>query len=124
MAADADRAVDKATLSSLREQLGGEDPVLDRILGLYLRELPGRMAAIRSAVEQGDAEALRESAHALRGSSVTLGATLAAELSAGLEAGAVAGDLARAPELLQQLEEAARLTAAVFESEIDGGAER
>lgn len=119
MAAGADRAVDKATLSSLREQLAGPDPVFERILGLYLRELPGRMTAIRSAVEQGDAQALRDAAHSLRGSSATLGATLAAELSEALESGAVAGDLAPAPELLERLEEAARLTTAAFEAELD-----
>jgi histidine phosphotransfer protein HptB len=117
--AEPDPPVDAAVLSSLREQLGAEDPVYGRILGLYLRELPGRMEAIGGAVARGDADALRDAAHSLRGSSATLGATLAAGLSEQLESAARTGELASAPVLFERLEDAARRTAAVFEAEVE-----
>ena len=112
-------AVDPNTLDSLREQLGGQEEVLQRVLGLYLGELPGRMDAIRQALEQQDARALRDAAHSLRGSSVTLGANLVAQICEQLELDAEAGKLSSAPGLLERLEPAAASTEAAFRAEVE-----
>jgi HPt (histidine-containing phosphotransfer) domain-containing protein len=109
-------AVDPSTLRALRREVAEE--VIGRVLRAWLDELPPRMSAIHSAIEQADAEAMREAAHALRGSSISLGGALVAEICKQLELEARAGRLTSAPALVARLDAAAEETAAAFEDQL------
>jgi signal transduction histidine kinase/CheY-like chemotaxis protein len=96
---------DPEVIAGLRGlQRPGQKDWLKEMMDLYLRNLPMQIAAIRKAVESGDAEALRRGAHKLRGSSGTIGANHVMEWCAQLEKAAL--DDAR--PLLWELEAAAK----------------
>jgi HPt (histidine-containing phosphotransfer) domain-containing protein len=84
---------------------GGPDPVA-RLIELFLRDAPGRLARIRAALQQNDAQALQDAAHALNGSASTLGVFRMQELCAELEDLAQSGSADGAAEVVQALEAA------------------
>jgi PAS domain S-box-containing protein len=97
--------IDRAVLANLRKlQQPGEPDVLGQLIDLFLNETPSRLAAVREAVEKGDAPRLAKAAHTLKGSSASLGARQMACVCAELEAKGKAGDLTSASALLAQLE--------------------
>ena len=96
--------LDGAVLQSLRE-LGGDDLVTE-LVETFMMDVPPRLDALRQAVEVGDQVRLKRVAHALQGSSSTIGATEMARLSQALEAAGSAGDLGRTRPMLARLEEA------------------
>ena len=71
-----------------------------KLIGLFLRETPARLADIRTALESGDAPALERAAHALKGSAGTLGAYALSELCAQLEELADSGTVTGAAEVV------------------------
>ena len=78
--------VDPHVLLSLRAyRVPGEPDPVTRIIDLFLRDAPARVSRIRTALQENDARALREAAHALKGSAGTLGAQRIEELCAELE---------------------------------------
>jgi two-component system, sensor histidine kinase and response regulator len=52
---------------ALVQQLGGDNELTEEILALFIEDCPSQLAAISSAIEQGDAKALTVHAHALKG---------------------------------------------------------
>ncbi|HEV2227918.1 MAG TPA: response regulator [Steroidobacteraceae bacterium] len=52
---------------TLLEEVGGDAQLLEEICGLFARESAGQMAALREAIERGDAPAFARTAHTLRG---------------------------------------------------------
>src|SRR3954453_6399614 len=101
---DEAEAVDPSSLLFLRQlQKPGVPDAVGRILGRFLEETPQRMAALRSALEQDDARALEQAAHALKGISGTVGANEMAFIAHDLEQrgriGATAGAHRRAEDL-------------------------
>ena len=94
--------MDRDALERLRE-LGGSDLVSD-LAETFLRDAPVRLAELRRAVEAGDADLVERSAHALRGSSASMGATQLAKFCAGLQDAGARGDRAQSIELLGRLE--------------------
>jgi PAS domain S-box-containing protein len=93
--------VDAAALDRLADELGDRRE-LDRIVALYLEQMPERVASISAASEAGDADAVRFAAHRLGSASAVFGAARLAELCARLEKGdaAPADELAREAELV------------------------
>ena len=96
--------VDRSVLASLSE-LGrnGEPNFIDKLREMFIREARPRISAMQEALHDGDARALEEAAHALRGSSANLGAQAMEGLCLGLEERGRAGDLSDAPSLLDAL---------------------
>jgi signal transduction histidine kinase/DNA-binding response OmpR family regulator/HPt (histidine-containing phosphotransfer) domain-containing protein len=84
--------------------------VVQSVVALYVEQAPQRLDAVVRAARDGDAEALRTAAHALRGSSSALGAVEVEGLCAELERLAAAGDLDRVVGLAGQLEDAVART--------------
>jgi HPt (histidine-containing phosphotransfer) domain-containing protein len=79
--------IDTETLAALRSlQEDGDDDLLAELIDLFLDDAPGRIAAIRAAVEVSDWGALAERAHSLKGSCASLGAVHMALLCGRLEA--------------------------------------
>jgi HPt (histidine-containing phosphotransfer) domain-containing protein len=78
--------VDQAVLLGLGDfQVPGEEDTVARLIELFLRETPARLADIRAALESGDAPSLERAAHALKSSAGTLGAYVLRDLCAQLE---------------------------------------
>ena len=63
----------------------GSGDILKRILGLYLDDSPKLLSQLKNAVEQGDTESVRRTAHSLKSSSANVGANHLSSLLAKLE---------------------------------------
>ncbi len=72
-----DPTIDPERFTRLVDELGADS--VSRVAATYMSEAPGRLAEIRRAAVQGDAEATRRSVHALRSPSAMLGASALAE---------------------------------------------
>ena len=62
-----------------------------------------QLAALREAVQSGDAQSVEQVAHAFKGSCLYMGAVRIASACAELQKAGAHGDLARAPRLLHLL---------------------
>ncbi len=91
-----------AGLRGLQEE--GEPDVLEELIGLFFEEAPPKLAALREAIEEGDARAVERVAHTLKGSSGSMGAPRMSALCGELERVGGSEDLTRAPGLLDRLE--------------------
>jgi PAS domain S-box-containing protein len=100
-----DSPLDSFVIKELRE-LGGADSraFMAELAGAYLKDLPGRLEAIRAAARTNDRDALRLAAHALKGSSANMGAKRLQKLCLLLEDAARSGSLQGVAELLAELE--------------------
>jgi HPt (histidine-containing phosphotransfer) domain-containing protein len=65
--------------------VGGDRELLCELIEIFVGDTPRLMAAIDSAVDESDPEALRIAAHTLKGSASYFGAQNAVELSLELE---------------------------------------
>ena len=90
--------------AELMERLGGDTELLAEVIELFLEDCPKRLAAIKAAVDERDAELIRTTAHALKGAAGTISA--AAPLRSGADARA-----ARPEKRLEAAEAAWRLLA-------------
>jgi CheY-like chemotaxis protein len=72
-------------------QRKGAPSILAKVIGLYFSNAPKLLLAMRTALADGNAEKLRESAHSLKSTSAALGATGLADLCKTMEAAARAG---------------------------------
>jgi len=94
----------------------GDRKLVRVIVDAALEEAPRLLRSIREAIDRSDADALRLTAHTLKGSIRYFGATRAFELAFQLETMGHDRDLGRAAEVLAILEtETARLMAALAE---------
>lgn len=84
-------AVDWSVLRDLTEQMGDED-IAAMVLDAYRGEIPGRRAALESALTSTPEE-LRDAVHALKASSLTVGALRLGEMCRQAETLVVSGDL-------------------------------
>ena len=67
--------LDRRALDTIRAlEKPGSSAVLQRVLGLYLKNTPKLVQAMRDAANAGDAAALGNAAHALKSSSLYVGA--------------------------------------------------
>jgi PAS domain S-box-containing protein len=98
----------------------GKDAMMRELAGVFLKELPGRLAAMRRALASGESAALAEAAHTLKGSAGVIGASAVRLAALGLERAGRDGDPERALEAFRELEAAARRVAAALEREHPG----
>jgi HPt (histidine-containing phosphotransfer) domain-containing protein len=78
--------IDWKVLNALAEgQEDGEPDLIVELIDLYLQDAPRWIAAIKSAVANGDASLLKRAAHTLKGSSGSVGLLKMAELCQKLE---------------------------------------
>ena len=99
--------VDARVLLGLRAfRVPGEPDPVERLVELFVRDAPARLSRIRTAVQENDPHALEEAAHALKGSTSTLGARTMQELCAALEDRASSGNLEGSSALVDALEAA------------------
>jgi CheY-like chemotaxis protein len=95
----------------LLERLGGDDELLMELTDIFHAETPRMMAALRTAVDAGDATNVQRVSHTLRGSVAVFGAHAASHAALALEHMARGGSLAGASDALATLDdEIARLS--------------
>ncbi|HKS37219.1 MAG TPA: PAS domain S-box protein, partial [Verrucomicrobiae bacterium] len=101
-----DVMIDQSALITLRtlRQPGKPDPVSE-LIDIFLRDTPGRLSEMKTAVEQYDAYSLELVAHSLRGCSSSVGACRMAEICSQLEEHARLGSIQIASHVLKQLDQ-------------------
>jgi CheY-like chemotaxis protein len=82
----------------------GDRSLLRELMEVLLAELPGQLATLRTALQDGDTPRLGLTAHSLKGALGTVGATRAQSLAQQLEVMARAGRIEEALPLWQQLD--------------------
>jgi signal transduction histidine kinase/CheY-like chemotaxis protein len=69
----------------LIDRLGGDVELLGEVIELFLEDCPKRLIDIKAAVDERDAEAIRTTAHALKGAAGTIAASAVFEAAQALE---------------------------------------
>jgi HPt (histidine-containing phosphotransfer) domain-containing protein len=96
------------------EHVGGDRELLREMIGIFLEECPGWLAAVRKALASGDPNKVKEAAHRLKGSVAHLGAAGALAAALQLETMGREGCLSEADKVGARLEkEMERLTGAL-----------
>lgn len=98
-------AVNHERLAELRALGDGDPEYLAEILGEFVQDAIRLTEAIRKALTQGDAAALAEAAHCLKGSSGNIGALALAGICDKLQSTGEGGDLVTAGPLVARLAE-------------------
>lgn len=80
-----DPSLDSTVLEGLRQTLD-DDGLLADLMHTFLGETPAHLAELTSAQQRGDHASLAATAHLVRGSALTFGATRLATLCATMEA--------------------------------------
>jgi HPt (histidine-containing phosphotransfer) domain-containing protein len=95
--------IDAATFEKLVEMTGGDLEFIDELVDTYLEDGAAQIAALESAANAGDAEALVRPAHSLKSSSLNVGALVVGELARGLEEAARSGTAADAADRVPEI---------------------
>jgi HPt (histidine-containing phosphotransfer) domain-containing protein len=94
------------------DRIGGDEEFLNELLALYDEEFTAKKRGLAEAIARRDAARIRESGHALKGSSANLSLPGLQEAAYALEKAGAAGDIAAAEKAFVRLErEYARLKA-------------
>lgn len=109
MAQTSDGPIDGATLERLAASFGGGAEgwaFVRELIGTFLNEAPAQLAALRNAVERGDAGEGRLAAHTLKSNADTFGANPFRDVCRELEAASTRGELGgeAAAALVEQAE--------------------
>ncbi|MGE5249229.1 MAG: response regulator, partial [Bacteroidota bacterium] len=99
-----DGGLDRSALDALLKLVGGDKTGFNALIGSFLDETPPLLINLRRALEAGDKDLFRRTAHTLKSSSLDFGAVRLSELCRQLEAFGKMGDLEGAMEILLQSE--------------------
>jgi HPt (histidine-containing phosphotransfer) domain-containing protein len=98
------------------ENADGSEELLIELAGVFIAECPEMMRQIRAAIDDGNVQELRRTAHSFKGAARLFAAAAATEAAFALETMGANGDLSGADNDWAALRlEAARLTAALAE---------
>ncbi len=86
------------------KQMRGNPRLVQVLVEATLAETPNMLAAVRLAIDRGDAPALQLAAHTLKGTLRYFGDTAACQWAVGLEKMAASRDLSDAADSLAKLE--------------------
>jgi signal transduction histidine kinase/CheY-like chemotaxis protein/HPt (histidine-containing phosphotransfer) domain-containing protein len=116
--AAAESAVERRVLDQLREDLGGNAPLRDIIVS-FLEATPEALVTLRDAAARADVDAIRRTAHTLKGTSAMLGARPLAEQCAELEHLGRSGHVADAVSRVTAIEASYRKVEAALSAEVE-----
>jgi HPt (histidine-containing phosphotransfer) domain-containing protein len=97
-----DGVIDAAAFENLRVTMGAD--FIGELIDTFNEDTPKLLAELRRALEAGDVEAFRRTAHSLKSNSANFGATLLSAQAKELEMQAKAGRLGGADEKISQLQ--------------------
>jgi len=110
-------SVDISVLNTLKDQLGDS---LEKLLRVFLNQVPEQLGEIESGLKAGDLNAAMRPAHTLKSSAATLGAFSLSELLKAIEQGTRAGNSEGLVELLNQAREEFKAVQASITAYIEG----
>jgi HPt (histidine-containing phosphotransfer) domain-containing protein len=113
-------AKDVFDLSKALEVVDGDMELFKEIADLFKKNLPDNIAQIREGIAKGDANALEEAAHSLKGSVGNFGAKRAFEAAYRLEAMGREWRLAEADAALSKLEKELKDLEAAMKEALSG----
>jgi len=117
--ADPEDPLDRDTLENLFDlQLEGEPELLGELLDTFFDDTTRRLTDLREATSRGDAQAVEQAAHALKGSCANIGAKRMLQVCEDLEEAGRSKDLTKVPEQLALLEEEFVRAHAALETEL------
>lgn len=117
--------LDPVALQALAEMTGGNAAFLASLIDSFCASAPELLAALRQALQQGDAAALRLAAHSLKSNSANFGATTLQQACRELELLGKANQLAEAAAWLAQVEaEYPHVEAALRKLQSEAGVEK
>jgi HPt (histidine-containing phosphotransfer) domain-containing protein len=94
---------------SALDRLGGDEDLLQELLGMLLAQMAEMIPRLAHAIQQGDADSLERIAHSLRGAAASLSAERFRQSAHELELMGRARDLSQAQRALDRLEQESRL---------------
>jgi two-component system, sensor histidine kinase and response regulator len=98
--------LDHHALDNLLAMVGDDPGFVDELMDAYLADAPQQVAAVRDALDGGDAEGLVRPAHTLKSSSLSLGGVQVAEIARQIEERGRTGSIDGVSALLADLEAA------------------
>jgi HPt (histidine-containing phosphotransfer) domain-containing protein len=105
--------------AALVKRAVGDRDLAQTILCTFLADIPGRLEALKSHVDAGDAKSVEREAHAIKGAAAAVGGKGLAQLAVAIEKSGNAGDLSAARSGLEKLVfEFKRLKAAIDNSSL------
>lgn len=87
----------------LMDRLHGDLALLRELVDLFATEVPGMLAGIESAIQQGSPSELQKASHKIKGSMLQFSAHTAANIALQLEKNAQAGSMGESGMLLEKL---------------------
>jgi len=109
------RPVDFSILHDLANPQDSEDNIVNELIDLYLDNAARQVSEIKSAIAANKPHLLKESAHALKGSSLTIGAQALGKICEEIEREQLGSPML--PDLLTKLESAFAATGKAFQLE-------
>lgn len=70
-----DQTIDREALEQLLETVGGDQGFLAELVETFLSEAPSMLSEVQAALQAGDADRLRLSAHSLKSNAAQFGAS-------------------------------------------------
>jgi CheY-like chemotaxis protein len=118
--ADAPPIDRRALMNIAALQRPGTPPILSKVISMYLQSSNEVLEKLRLAVQQGDADATRQAAHALKSTSGNVGARRLAFLSKQLEDAGRTNSVEKAGPLLERIKTEHGRVVAVLRGELAG----
>jgi two-component system, sensor histidine kinase and response regulator len=110
--------LDPAAIGELRAlDDDGSDSVLHSLTGLFFEEAEPRVAGLRASIARQEWTEIGHSAHALKGSALSVGARRVGLLAVSLQSAAATADEHEATDLVERIERALADTRAAFDVE-------
>jgi histidine phosphotransfer protein HptB len=94
--------LDRAALRLLSD---GDQRFEQQLLGLFVEDMQAHILALQEAIASRNCDALRQSAHHIKGSSANVGAMPLSQLASLLETYGIQRSLDRAPSVFQMLQQ-------------------
>ena len=115
-----EQALDRQVLDQLGSvRTNGRPELLSRVIQVYLAESPALVEKVKEALRTGNASALANSAHSLKGCSANVGATALTRYCAEAEAFARRADTEQARSCVARIESEHRAVQSALTSEIE-----
>ena len=110
--------------SALWQRVDGDMQLLGELVKIFAAEYPELLLKIDAATRDGDAEALREASHKLKGSLLQLSAPVAAQAASNLERLAASNSLNNVVLSVNMLKTEIDFLARLLEAMVSSGPER
>jgi HPt (histidine-containing phosphotransfer) domain-containing protein len=88
---------------ALLQRVDGDQELLEELVHIFLDHTPRQLHGLRQALEAGDASALQEQAHSIKGAAASLSAEAVRQAAGNLESAGKNQNLEEAPAFLEAL---------------------